>query len=238
MTHTFSPSVLAEARKHAIQEYPRESCGLVIDGAYLPCENVAPDPLTHFAIADSVYLQALQTGKIEAIFHSHPDGPAFPNELDMTSQLATAVPWGIIVTDGERASDPIMWGETLAVPDLIGRKFIHGVADCYTLIRDYYLLERNVTLPEFPRSDAWWNEGGDLYRSGFQKAGFREIQQSEIQPGDVFLMSIRSKVPNHGGIFYGNNLILHHLPERLSRREPIGIWLRAIDMWLRYEGQG
>ena len=125
----------------------------------------------------------------------------------------------------------------------MGRGFRHGVTDCYSLIRDYYRLERDVVLPEFPRDWEWWCNEQDLYRDGFGKAGFERLVDVDLRPGDVFLAQIRSGVPNHGGVYLGDGLALHHLAARLpvdatrlSRREPIDRWMKFISHWLRYTG--
>ena len=125
------------------------------------------------------------------------------------------------------------------MPELVGRAFQHGVTDCYALIRDYYRSVKGVTLPVFPRSWLWWKEGGDLYRDGFEKAGFYRVDDPE--PGDVFLAQIGSPVPNHGGVYLGNNQILHHIssrngydPARISRRDTLLRWKKYITHWVRY----
>lgn len=249
MTALLSASVISAAQAHARAEYPRESCGLVVGDEYIRCTNIADDPTREAKISGAEQIAARQRGPLVAVLHSHPDGPFFPSHADMLAQIYSAVPWGIIVTDGLRASSPIMWGDDLPIAPMIGREFIHGVADCYTLVRDAYRLGAEgmaaqgmqwplapVTLPEVPRDDAWWTQGQRLYEDHFEKFGFRRISMSEARPGDAFLLKIKSDAYNHAGVLLGNNLILHHLPTRLSRREPVGIWAHAADLWLRYEG--
>lgn len=226
------PQVIDDAKQHALREFPKESCGLVVGERYIPCFNYAADPEKHFVIAPEDYISA---GELTAVLHSHPMGPAHPSHSDMQGQVDTNVPWGIILTDGERAGDPIMWGDGLPIPDLLGRPFVHGINDCYSLVRDYYRTEHNLLLPNVPREDAWWTVGENLYMDQFTQHGFYKIAQSEVKPGDGFLCKIRSDVPNHAGIYIGNDLILHHLPNRLSRREPAGLWARAVDVWLRHK---
>jgi hypothetical protein len=41
---------------------------------------------------------------------------------------------------------------------------------------------------------------------------------------------------NHGGVLLEHDQILHHLPTTISARNPAGLWARAADIWLRYEG--
>lgn len=244
---------ITAAQDHARREYPKESCGLVVGDTYIPCFNYASIPERDFSISPADYLRA---GKVRAIIHSHPNGPHFPTARDMQSQITSAVVWGIIVTDGERASEPILWGDQLPTADLIGREFVHGIADCYSVVRDAYAAGRErmsaqtmsdwpldpIALPDVPRDDSWWHEtdehkAQDLYTDHFAKFGFVKIAQSEARPGDAFLMAIKSKTLNHAGVLVSRDLILHHLPQRLSRREPAGSWARHANLWVRYEGQ-
>lgn len=251
MTDILSFSVLRAAKEHAIKDFPRESCGIVIGDEYFPCVNISSTPETDFEISPVEYLALKERGVIRCILHSHPGGPYFPSKRDMQGQLDTAVPWGIIVTDGERASEPTLWGDQLPIAPLIGRDFMHGVHDCYSLLRDAFRVGKigmaaqempewphdPYQFPEVPRSDGWWNlEGEDLYSAYFEKTGWRQISVGEARPGDGFLMTIgATEKLNHAGLLVGNNLILHHLPTRPSRREPAGIWARGAKMWLRWE---
>jgi proteasome lid subunit RPN8/RPN11 len=244
---------LNAARAHALAQYPLEACGIVIGGVYYPCTNVHETPETHFRIAGAERLELEKKGTVEAIIHSHPDGLMCPSQADMEGQLASGVTWGVMACAGGQTSDVVLWGGNEPIAPLIGRPFVHGIWDCYELIRDAYALgadalkEQGVTaqwpyppieLPSFSRDDGWWTKGGDLYRENFGRAGFVEIPAHDARAGDVFLCRIHSEVPNHGGILVESDLLLHHLPLRVSRREGAGIWARAADTWLRYAGEG
>lgn len=255
-----SLDVINAAKRHAIDAYPEEACGLVVSGQYVPTFNYSLPADQHtgyptcecckcsFAIAPEDFLQA--GDGLEAILHSHPDGPYYPSQSDMEGQIRTAVPWGIIATDGERASEPLIWGDTLEIAPLIGREFMHGVHDCYSLLRDTFrlgkdaLAEADVThewpydpilLSDHPRNDAWWETSDNLYEDFFEGEGFSVISASEVMPGDCFLTRIRSGKINHSGVYIGRSLLLHHLPNRLSRREPAGIWSKQVAIWIRHE---
>lgn len=247
------------ARKHAREMYPEESCGLVAQGKYIACENIAKDPSYHlsddpdcgcrlcaFEIDPHTYMAA---GDVQMVLHSHPGGPLYPSARDMQGQIDTAVTWGIIGLDEERLGDPILWG-AMPTPPLVGRAFVHGITDCYTLIRDAYALGRfgmiaqgidtwphpPIILPEIARNDSWWNSDADLYEDNLKKQGFIEIPREIAGAGDGFLIKIRSDKCNHGGLLISSDLILHHLPSRLSRREPSGIWARQVEKFIRYVG--
>ncbi|MCY1360819.1 NlpC/P60 family protein [compost metagenome] len=206
-------------------------------------KNLAKDPTRTFHVHQKTMAAALSRGLL-AVVHSHPDGYSVPSEADMVGQINTAVPWGIVATDGVACSAPTWWGAGTPKEPLIGRSFKHGVTDCYALIKDYYALERGIALPEFPREWGWWEQGGNLFTEGFAPAGFVQIPADQAQPGDVWLAQIRSAVPNHGGILLENGLTLHQLGSpnkpidetKPSVREPIFRYQGHITHWLRYAG--
>lgn len=249
----FDRPVIEAIRRHAIEAWPREACGLVVAGEYVPCANLHAEPDGHGTIGVAELMAARARG-LEAVVHSHPKAAEdahyidYPSAVDMRSQLADAVPYGIVCTDGETATTPFWFGDQAPMPPLIGRGFRHGVTDCLSLIRDWYWSERRIRIKEFPREWEWWLETGDanphFYRDCFAAAGFVEIDGAP-EPGDVFRVSLRSATPNHAGIYLGGSMGLHHLtsrlpvdPTRLSLREPIGRWSGLIQehRWLRYRG--
>jgi cell wall-associated NlpC family hydrolase len=103
---------------------------------------------------------------------------------------------------------------------LVNRPFLHGMFDCYTLIRDYYRRNFNIILPtNLQRNWEWWTEGSNLYVDNAKKYGFEEVQDIKIH--DVLIMNINSQVPNHGAIYLGDNKILHHIGGRFSTEETL-----------------
>lgn len=253
MTFILTDALRKAIELHARDSYPRECCGLVVGDAYWACENVAEDPLESFLIHPGVYAKAAATGELRAVVHSHPDGGPEPSESDMASQIETALPWVILPLDANRCHEPTLFGDELGIAPLIGRTFLHGVHDCYSVIRDVHRLGREalalqgidwphppIDLPPKPRDIDWWkDETKDFYRDNYERAGFVEISRQEARAGDVFLAVVPGihnphKRLCHGGVLLSGNLILHHLPGRLSRREPIGNWLRAVHMWIRH----
>ena len=177
---------------------------------------------------------------MKAIFHSHPDNPDYPSASDMQQQIATAVPWALCVSYKDSASEPFSWGGDIIAP-LLGRQYRHGPSgtdgcgDCYAVIKDWYKLEKDIELPEFPRDENWWKNGGNLYEEGFTQAGFHKVNVgNEPQVGDVALMAIRSQVVNHAAVYIGDGLFLQQLCQRMSRHEPAGRWTQLIKEWVRY----
>lgn len=122
--------------------------------------------------------------------------------------------------------------------NLIGRQHNAGLVDCYSVVRDFYKQCFQIDLPDYARPTDWWNNGYDLYMDRFYKNGFRviDVHPTEWQFGDLFLMSIMSKVNNHAAILVENGNILHHFTNRLSTVEPYkGIWRNSTTAVIRHK---
>lgn len=224
----FTEEVLEAAGRHAAAEAPNESCGLVRAGKYVACENVSEEPWHEFIIASGVVAEAMAAGDLEGVIHSHPGGPWYPTKADVEGQIATAVPWAILIPGEENAQLACHWGgERPPVFDANGnhvqRKFRHYVADCYSLMEDYYR-EVGVDLPKVPRDWNWWKTQDDLYTDHLEVAGFDIVSKDPMEfasvarPQDAILFAIRSNgKPNHAAAYLGGGLMLDHVPRRLSR---------------------
>ncbi|WP_050463283.1 C40 family peptidase [Herbaspirillum autotrophicum] len=241
------PATEEAIRAHAIAEYPRECCGLVIIEhgveTYVPCRNAADpeDKNAHFVLPADEYACAEDKGQIVALVHSHTDEPARPSEGDKVACEASALIWHIIRVDGG-PDGPVATELVTHAPcgyqaPLVGRGFFHGVLDCYSLIRDWYQRERGITLKDFARRDGWWRDGSgdDLYMTQFRVAGFVAVDASDIQIGDVIIMQYGARVANHAGVYIGNSEFLHHLYNKLSTRDVYGgHWREITRLIVRY----
>lgn len=243
------------AKAHAIAEFPKESCGYITGGVYVACANKHKDPENFFTIRSKRYDRLYAEGAVSAVVHSHPNGPLSPSHMDMVQQDAADLPWVIITLNETGVHEIVAWGDSLPVPQLVGRPFIHGILDCYTVVRDVFrlgsdeLLQQGIhwplapiLLPQVPRGDGWWKESENLYARQFEEFGFRKITFSEARPGDCFLISVGNKTinpnkqMNHAGVLLEHDQILHHMPTDVSRRTHAGVWGNAADQWIRYEG--
>lgn len=230
---SFSKEVIDDAIEHAKEEYPKESCGLVINDKYLKCKNIAKDPLNDFEIDQNIVIKYRLNKSLKGVIHSHIDAKHASKE-DMTHQISNNVPWCIINLKHGNVIGVYTWGDDKNTPDLLNRDFIPGVTDCYALIRDYYIIEKNIKLKDIPREPQWWHKGGSLITDMFDEVGFAWIDNKAIKKGDVIIFAINSNTPNHTGIYNGDGTFIHHLENRKSRKEPIHIWFSYIYGYARY----
>lgn len=242
---------LAAIAKHAVADYPNEACGLLIvrkgRQKYIPCRNIHPEPAEAFVISPEDRADAEDIGEIVAVIHTHPNASPEPSQADRVQCEAWSVPWYIFNVHSE-AGQVHIGGCTYTEPcgyiaPLVGRKFYFGVLDCYTLIRDYYKMTYDLLLPDFEREDGFWRKGQELYLENFRKAGFEQVIDGSLQPGDGVLMQIRDagspncEVTNHAGIYLGDDWILHHLMGRLSSRDVYsGHYHQCTRMIVRHKG--
>lgn len=230
---------------HALSEYPKECCGVVVGGDYRPCRNIAQRPTDDFEMHPEDYADAEDVGTITAIVHSHPGASAKPSHHDLTACEAAGVPLWIIVSLGAQADgstaveDWYEFGPSGYDAPLIGCEFSHGTNDCYGLVRRYYRQTHGVNLPDFSRKAEWWADGvSDLYTQNFGAAGFYALPvTTEPEPGDVLLMKIRSRnnVPNHAAVYIGSGWFIHHLWGELSRRDQLMRYRDRVTHVLRHK---
>lgn len=226
-------TVIPEVINHAYETTPHECCGVVIvfkgKYKYIPCRNLLQGDV--FCIDPEDYANAEDLGEIVAIAHSHPNGNTEPSSADIISCNRSQLPW-IIVTLPQN-SFSVIYPKEFNTP-LIGRPFYHGVLDCYSLIRDYYREILKIELSDYLREPNWWDKGQDLYLDNFKKEGFVEVQ--DLRPHDIILMQNGSSKVNHGAIYIGDNLILHHSSNRLSSRDVYGgYWRKNTRCIIRHE---
>jgi proteasome lid subunit RPN8/RPN11 len=221
--------------EHAKKEFPRECCGLLLNisgyEVYFPCKNIAKNQID-FILDPADYARAEDAGEVIAVVHSHCNISPKPSQADLVSCERSKLPWHIVSIPNETWHS--FHPNGYKAP-LIGREFSHGVNDCYSLIRDFYKENLGIELPDFDRSEKWWDSGEDLYFENFKKAGF-EITD-ELKTNDVILIQLKSPVINHGAVYLGNDVIIHHVMNRLSYRETYsGFWKKCTRFILRYKG--
>jgi proteasome lid subunit RPN8/RPN11 len=231
-----APKVKADIIRHIREELPKESCGLLIlvkgKWAYRKCKNLSEN--NHSFIMDPLdYSKAEDEGVVGYVVHSHPYMDCQASEADRSMCATSGIPWLIFSYPNVKFS--VIYPDNYQPPELIGREFSHGIFDCYTIIRDYYKTVKGIDIPNYERTDHWWNNGENLYEDNFRDAGFVEIDKEHMQVGDVLLIKVASPVLNHAAILSRDNIILHHLHGRISCEDIYGsYWRKATGKVLRY----
>jgi proteasome lid subunit RPN8/RPN11 len=251
--NTSHPRALKAWREYAIQHVPNEACGFFLRGDHFyPIENRSETPDRHFIFDSFEYADI--SDQVEGIVHSHTPGPDLdhrgepmladdtPTKLDMESQIASDVPWGISCADATHVSDPLWWGDSLPIRPLLGRVFKHGINDCYSLVRDWHRLQ-GVHFEDVPRDMGWWknvSDAGvaefDLYTDLFESRGFERVQRVAPKTGDCFIARLHSPVVrNHAGVFIDDERFIHHAGGQLSLRQFGHVWQPKLDFIVRHK---
>ncbi len=216
-----------KALSHAKEQDPKESVGLLINvkgkKRYYPCNNLSMTEHQCFVLDPVDYVKADSIGEIIAVIHSHPTTPPVASQADKISCEDSGLVWHIVNPKTEQ------WGylePSGYKPPLMGRQWVWGLTDCYSLIRDWYKENRNIELRDYERPTTLeeFNKK-PLFEMNTWRTGFRELRpQESLQDGDLLLMSIHCPTLNHMAIFFEGDVI-HHLTDRLSCREPYSEWL-------------
>lgn len=250
--YRLSSEQLAVWNSHVLEQFPREAVALIINGVVECVDNVHPVPETHWRVDPEVYIELTAGGGLEGILHSHTATPQqlgnhqwpleWPSETDMRNWLATGAEtrWGISACEGENVTAPIWLDENYRAP-LLGRPFISGIWDCYSLVRDWYYQEKNILLPNYARGMFWWqNSDQNLYMDNFENAGFEEISEKNAEPGAVALMSFGSRGRvSHAAVLLDSETFIHHTQgsglNGISCTVSRGRWQPFVRHWLRYK---
>jgi proteasome lid subunit RPN8/RPN11 len=208
-----------------LNAWPKEAIVAIwADGSWREFENVNPEPIKAFSISheDNATLLA----KRPALFlHSHPNGRAWPSDRDTESQIATGWTWGIVPVYGNLSGvydigRPEVWGPEKPTEPLLGRTYLWGIRDCWTLCEDFYAASGRKLDPiprvEEPGQHHPLARGQDPFRYWPPRLGFKAVQRHERQPGDLAIMFFNSPIANHCAIYLGEGKYLHQLRNRHS----------------------
>ena len=226
-----------DALVHAKDQDPKESCGLLIDingkEKYFPCKNLSNYSQQCFIIDPEDYAKAEDSGKVLAVIHSHPVTPPVASQADMISCEESGLIWHIVNPKTEQ------WGfykPSGYKPPLIGRHWVWGITDCWSLVRDWYKEKLGITLRDWdrPTTPEEFIEN-PMFEKCAWRTGFRQLRPEEkLENGDLIFMSIMATGLNHVAIFLDGD-VLHHLADRISCKEPYNQWLlKCTGMRLRY----
>jgi proteasome lid subunit RPN8/RPN11 len=132
-------------------------------------------------------------------------------------------------------------------PDGSNKPSETDVNNCNALGIPYYIysypeMELNVIEPkqkQYPRvpfEEGWWEKKGLNYFCPEVIKGWGGKEISSPQENDVLIFTVDSGVPNHCGVYIGNDTFFHHARNRLSCREHLyPFWIKHLTGVYRYD---
>lgn len=197
----------------------------------------------HFSISPVALMPYVSDDTLLATWHTHIGVTATPSQADL-----------VMIEQWHKPMHIVSWpdrGHSYTEPSgylapYERRVFVHGILDCYSLIRDWYKREESIELEDFDREYEWWNKDSDddsahLYERHFESQGFVKLppeQESDLKVGDVLILQVESDRPNHGAIYLGDGIILHHIFGRLSEKTVYGgYWSKNTVLHLRHKSK-
>jgi len=240
-----SPDLWLEIKPVFVRAWPNEAIVAIwSDGTWREYPNAHPEPHNAFSLSHDD--KAFLLDNRPALFlHSHPHGSAEPSDRDTESQLATGWTWGIVavhanLTGVTDVSYPEIWGPEKPVEALLGRTYLWGVRDCWTLCADYYALHDRVLDPiprvREPGAHHTHARGRDPFRYWPSRLGFVRVDRHEREAGDLAIMFWNSPIANHCAVYLGEGKYLHQLSKRHSeewtpQHEERAIEKYAMEFW-------
>ena len=222
-------------REHAMSLPDQEVCGLIAADKYWPCKNTHPSPSQFFAIAAKDYARIERKGPIQGIFHSHIDRQSKFSAEDVKGCKASQTPWVLFCLGTSEWS----YADASGNAPFLGRPWVYGIYDCYSLFRDFYKREFNIQLADYNRGAEfeWASPEWRMFEKNVKDQGFIEVESAE-RKGDMLLMQLQSPFPNHTGVLINpsRNIFYHHLLDRFSEENVYGgYWAKHTNKVLRHK---
>ena len=223
-----------------------EVCGFIMhrvrrggDEGVKQLPNIAADRSDSFEIAESAVKRAVDSGKLLAVWHSHPleSQPAILSPEDIAMSKARGIPyllyhpafeqWDYFDPSGTHPFplelDPALTPDQLEY--YLGRRFVWNRSDCASLVIDYYKGVLGINLLDYPRGGidptCVANEDWDVIQQNYAANGFRKLDRDEPrQNGDSAVVCLAGPNPHHFVILHdaSANVGLHILENQVSTK--------------------
>lgn len=238
-------TVLDFMQERGALRYPNEACGFVVKKGKkvkaIEMPNESPNPKNQFLMNPTAWSDAEELGEILGVWHTHINGTPKPSDADLAGCESTEVPWFILnvssVGNSFEFSNVTVTNPTGWKPTLIGRPYVYGTFDCWSLVVDYYKQNLGIELSnDYPRIKEFWRHGKPFFSQHYADEGLVKVTDGKYEDGDVLMLQTDSSGEiNHVGIYIGNDQFLHHPQDRLSKTDVYGgYWLKHTVLHLRH----
>lgn len=214
----FNQKIKNKIKELCLKNQNQESCGLVLFNEktfkfdVFPCKNKAQDKNNNFIISPQDYLRCASLGKITACYHSHNDDNIDFSEIDKQNSNKYNIFYILYNTKFDIFK---FYQPNSEKNNYIGRPFLLGKLDCFTLAQEYFLKEENINIyvpsdHQYPKA---LTDIKGLYEDHFESQGFIRLDKNiELKKSDAIMMifsNISETYPTHVAMYIGDNLILH-----------------------------
>jgi proteasome lid subunit RPN8/RPN11 len=215
-----------EIKRQALESYPSEVCGVFLEKngemSLKQCKNIALKTEKRFIISPKELFQILaEDYLLVGYYHSHHNENL--SDVDKTCSDGFGLP---IVCYSFGIGDFLEYSPNTYKNYYTGRRFKIGENDCFSLVRDFYKTEFNISIHDYHRTENWVEQNPYIIWENFEKEGFVKVESTvnlhilnRLQRGDIFLMRF-VKTIEHFAIFL-NGEILHHPRGQFSCIEPL-----------------
>jgi len=209
-----------KVKAHALRVAPEECCGFICvnplgDITVFECENKEFNKNNRFQIDPKMNVEAERFGTIVAFYHSHASDENLnlsPHDLDASFESCIPALLYVVPQDIWKFNVPT----TYEPAPLIGRPFVFGIWDCFTIVRDYCLMHKNILLGSYFEPTKEELKTSDCFDRCSVNEKFEVIPLEQIREGDVMLFRTKEFTGFHLGIYLGNNEFMHQPLKSIS----------------------
>ena len=232
LTQAVKGALIAHAKKATKQGV--EACGVIVRVGskrrqeYRKATNAARDPSAFFEIAQAEYNQLTDGVDVVAIAHSHSDASLTFSDADKLASDRLNIPYVLASAVGDVAYYTPAKRPEVDNASLEGRPWRLGQYDCWGLVRDYYAMQ-GIDLPDQKRNETTRSGADGYYARTLSELGFRLIDFADVRKGDVLLLQLAHRDPDHLALWWGENganHMLHHAENHRSGRAVVGQYYR------------
>lgn len=239
----YNKQIRNEIIKHATTFPEEEVCGLIIKSfngeiIVFPCRNKSDNKSLHYILDPNDYLKSIYIGEILACYHSQIESDEFSN-LDKIQSIGHNCIYIMfcLSTKNFHIFDPKNKNFSNPLSKYIGINFKIGENDCYSLIRNFYKIEKNIHLPDLNREKDWYQLDPKRFEKEHNKNFKNFVLTNNPKYGDLIVFKYAKNInPHHLGIYLNNIEFLHHPRNKYSCVESFSCnYKKRVAFYLKYE---